>query len=391
MRERSPGAWQLRAFEGVDPISGKKRYRSKSFRDTKREAQKALNALVAEVDRGAVAPAAKTVGALLTAWLEHIEHLGRSPTTLYGYRRLIEQLPDGFKKQPLGKVTPKLVDDLYVHLGTVGRRKPATVLRFHAVLRTAFSQAERWGWIDRSPIDRATPPRVHRKEIRPPEVDAVLKVIAAAEQSRSPENALVLRLLAATGCRRGEVVGLQWGDVDFDADPVTVTIRRAVVEVERELIVKPTKTHAVRTVGLDPDTAALLKAQWTTAVEIGLAGGVPPKPEHFVFPLWRHSPRFRSRGLRASAPGEARDALRRVLESLNELRYMVWVEQASGRGQAEDRADRKPPVGRSAVPLIWIGQIVADIDQVASSGRLFLERCDDQITEGSRRLPSLRG
>jgi integrase len=283
MRERSPGAWQLRAFEGVDPISGKKRYRSKSFRGTKREAQKALTALVAEVDRGTVAPAAKTVGALLTAWLEHIEHLGRSPTTLYGYRRLLEQLPDGFKKQPLGKVTPKLVDDLYVHLGTVGRRKPATVLRFHAVLRTAFGQAERWGWIDRSPIDRATPPRVHRKEIRPPAVDAVLKVIAAAEQSRSPENALVLRLLAATGCRRGEVVGLQWGDVDFDADPVTVTIRRAVVEVERKLIVKPTKTHAVRTVGLDPDTAALLKAQWTTAVEIGLAGGVPPKPEHFVF------------------------------------------------------------------------------------------------------------
>jgi len=49
MRERSPGAWQLRAFEGVDPISGKKRYRSKSFRGTKREAQKALNALVTEV------------------------------------------------------------------------------------------------------------------------------------------------------------------------------------------------------------------------------------------------------------------------------------------------------------------------------------------------------
>ncbi len=67
------------------------------------------------------------------------------------------------------------------------------------------------------------------------------------------------------------------------ADPVTVAIRRAVVEVVRELIVKPTKTHAVRTVGLDSDTAALLRVQWTTAVEIGLTGGVPPKPEHFVF------------------------------------------------------------------------------------------------------------
>ncbi len=283
LRQRSPGTWQLRVFEGVDEISGKKRYRSKTFRGTKREAQKALNALVAEVDRGAVAPAAKSVGELLDAWLEHIEHLGRSPTTLYGYRRLVAQLPDGFKNKPLGKVTPKLVDDLYRHLGTVGKRKPATVQRFHAVLRAAFGQAERWGWVERSPIDRATPPRVHRDEVRPPEVDAVLKVIEAAEQSRSPENALVFRLLAATGCRRGEVVGLQWGDVDFDADPITVTLRRAVVKVERQLIVKATKTHAVRTVGLDPDTAALLRDQWKRAVEIGLAGGVPPEPEHFVF------------------------------------------------------------------------------------------------------------
>lgn len=283
MRQRSSGAWQLRAFEGVDPISGKKRYRTRSFRGSKREAQKALNALVSEVDRGTVPPAAKTVGALLDAWLDHIEHLGRSPTTLHGYCRLVAQLPPGFVAQPLAKVTPKVVDDLYRYLGTVGRRRPATVLRFHAVLRAAFAQAERWSWVDRSPIGRATAPRVHRDSVRPPAIDAVLAVIAAAGQSRSPENALVFRLLAATGCRRGEVVGIQWGDVDFDTEPVTVTIRRAVVEVERDLIVKPTKTHAMRTVGLDPDTAALLRAQWTMAVEIGRAGGVVPKPEHFVF------------------------------------------------------------------------------------------------------------
>ena len=311
LRQRSPGTWQLRVFDGVDEITGKKQYRSETFRGTKREAQKALNALVAEVDRGAVAPAAKTVGELLDAWLDHIEHLGRSPTTLHGYRRLIAQLPAGFRNQPLAKVTPKLVDDLYRHLGTVGRRRPATVLRFHALLRTAFGQAERWGWIERSPIDRATPPRVHRDEIRPPSVEAVLKVIDAAERSRSPENALVLRLLAATGCRRGEAVGFQWGDVDIDADPVTVTIRRAVVEVERELIVKPTKTHAVRTVGLDLDTAGLLRAHWKTAVEIGMLVGQPPTPEDFVFqrqpgsaepmPSRPHQP-----GVAAPLPGERR-------------------------------------------------------------------------------------
>lgn len=93
----------------------------------------------------------------------------------------------------------------------------------------------------------------------------------------------MLDVIAATGCRRGEVCGLKWADIDLEGDPMTVTIRRAVVEVQRALIVKATKTHAVRRVGLDPDTAALLKADWEIGEEIGRVSGKPPKPEDFVF------------------------------------------------------------------------------------------------------------
>src|SRR5687768_8884710 len=96
MRERGAGRWQLRAYEGVDDVTGKSRYRTRSFKGNKRQAQSALAALVAEVEAGVVAPKAITVGELLEAWLTHIEHLRRSPTTLYGYRRLVLQLPAGF-------------------------------------------------------------------------------------------------------------------------------------------------------------------------------------------------------------------------------------------------------------------------------------------------------
>jgi integrase len=283
LRARGPKRWQLRVYEGRNDITGRKTYRTRTVEGTKREAQTALAAMVAEVEAGIVKPKAMTVAEMLEAWLKHIEHLGRSPSTLYGYRRLVLQLPDGFKDTPIAKVTPKLIDDLYAHLSGVGKRKAATVLRYHAVLRAAFAQAERWSWVDRNPVQRATPPRVQHHEIRPPGVEEVLAVIEAAGRSRNPENALVFRLLAATGCRRGEVCGLQWGDVDFDAEPVAVTIRRGVVDVEGELIVKDTKTHAQRRIGVDPDTATLLRAQWKGAVELGLAAGAPPKLTDFVF------------------------------------------------------------------------------------------------------------
>ncbi len=283
MREKRPGYWQLRVFEGVDPLTGKKRYRTQYVRGGKRVAQKQLAHLITEVDAGVVAPSAKRVGDLLGEWLTHIEHLGRSPSTLYGYRRLVLQLPDGFKSLPLKKVTPKVVDDLYRFLGETKSRKPATVLRFHTVLRAAFAQAVRWGWVERNPIDRATPPRVHRDEIRPPPIEDVLRVLERATASRNPENALVFRLLAATGCRRGEVCALQWHDVEFDAEPVRVLIRRAVIEVEKKLIVQGTKTHAVRNVGLDQETAQMLRAQRDRAVELGIAAGVSLQPTDFVF------------------------------------------------------------------------------------------------------------
>lgn len=128
MREKRPGYWEFRVFEGADPLTGKRKYRTKVFRGTKRQAS---SVLVTEVDGGVVEPKKCTVAELLDAWLDHIEHIGRSPSTLYGYRRLVRQLPQGFLGQPLAKATPKVLDDLYRLLSKPTTRKPATVLRKH--------------------------------------------------------------------------------------------------------------------------------------------------------------------------------------------------------------------------------------------------------------------
>jgi integrase len=83
--------------------------------------------------------------------------------------------------------------------------------------------------------------------------------------------------------RRGEVCALQWHDIDFDAEPVRVVIRRAVLEVEKQLIVQGTKTHAVRAVGLDPETSQMLREHWARVVELAAAAESPPQRTDFVF------------------------------------------------------------------------------------------------------------
>jgi hypothetical protein len=56
MRERPPrsGQWQLRAFAGADPLTGKPLQKSRAFKGTERAAAKALAAFVTEMSQGKV-------------------------------------------------------------------------------------------------------------------------------------------------------------------------------------------------------------------------------------------------------------------------------------------------------------------------------------------------
>ena len=66
------------------------------------------------------------------------------------------------------------------------------------------------------------------------------------------------RLLILTGLRRGEAVGLQWGDLDLTAGRLTV--RRQVTSVNGDLVVGPPKSKAgARTIALDATTLAGLR------------------------------------------------------------------------------------------------------------------------------------
>ena len=66
--------------------------------------------------------------------------------------------------------------------------------------------------------------------------------------------------IAMTGMRRGEGIGLRWGDVDLEAGRLSV--RRALIPSGREVIVSEPKTvKGRRVIALDPGTVEVMKAQ----------------------------------------------------------------------------------------------------------------------------------
>jgi len=88
MRERQPGVWELRVRLGRDPLTGKHRQVSRSFRGTERQASRELARLSTNMPERSYVGGSKTVKDLLDRWIDHLEDRGRTPKTIDGYRSI---------------------------------------------------------------------------------------------------------------------------------------------------------------------------------------------------------------------------------------------------------------------------------------------------------------
>lgn len=70
---------------------------------------------------------------------------------------------------------------------------------------------------------------------------------------------VLIHLALNTGCRRGELVGLKWSDIDFTTGIVTVSRSNYKLTGDKEIKSKSTKTGKSRTIMLPPYCIALLK------------------------------------------------------------------------------------------------------------------------------------
>jgi len=98
-------------------------------------------------------------------------------------------------------------------------------------------------------------------------------------------NALfsIVSLALATGMRRGELLGLQWGDVDLDAG--TARVERSLEETKAGLRLKPPKTRrGRRNLKLPGEAVAMLRAHRIRQLELRLVLGLGKiEPSTLVF------------------------------------------------------------------------------------------------------------
>jgi integrase/predicted RNA-binding Zn-ribbon protein involved in translation (DUF1610 family) len=228
---------------------------------TRKACQAAVNKVLSAVEARTFTPPTRiTVKAfLLDEWLPAVKGTLR-PTTYASYTMLArEHIIPRLGSLQLQKLTPGAINALYAYLLEEGRvcgkggLSTSSVRRVHAVLHRACHDAVRWGRLTVNPVDAADPPKVSAEHAERLPVWTAEQLAAFLASVADDRLFALWRLLAMTGMRRGEALGLAWEDLDMEKG--RLTIRRAWVPVNGVGQMSEPKTRrGRRTIALDPAT-----------------------------------------------------------------------------------------------------------------------------------------
>ncbi|MDQ3691701.1 MAG: site-specific integrase [Chloroflexota bacterium] len=135
---------------------------------------------------------------------------------------------------------------------------PRTVNYIHTILHRAFKDAVRWGRLARSPADAADPPRAGQKaDVHAWNAPTLTRFLQASQSADDRLHGL-WTLLATTGMRRGEALGLRWSDVDLDSGRAGIV--QTIIQTGSTVSIGAPKTaRGRRPIALDPATVAVLR------------------------------------------------------------------------------------------------------------------------------------
>lgn len=275
--------WYAVVYEGLDD-AGKQKRRWISAGTRKADAERVLADLIRKKHEGEPLVTPKgTFGDYLTdRWLP-VQQSRVRRSTYDSYRRNIElHVLPALGRRQLAKLSPSDLDLFYADLLEKGRRKPGsankglapkTVRNIHVMLNKALSDAQRKGLVARNVAVLADPPKLsaqRREEVKAWDADQLSLFLAAIAAHRL---APAFHLAAHTGMRRGEILGLRWGDLDLALGRVSV--RQALVTVAYEVHISDVKTGSGRrTVDIEQGSIEVLQA-WRAARTEERAGTAP--------------------------------------------------------------------------------------------------------------------
>lgn len=207
---------------GRDPITGKRKQKTKGGFKRKKDAQAAMHKLLVEInDNNYVEPSKETFTEFIESWFtgHYQKRVGEITSSNKRYmkdKHLIKENP--FAELPLSKITTEDIDSFY-NLKIEQGHKASYIRKFHQMLKQVFEQAIRWKKISNNPVVNAVPPVIKKEEMK---IWGPLEIQIFLNFCRDEHQRITFLLAIYTGMRRGEILGLKWDDIDFEKMKINV-------------------------------------------------------------------------------------------------------------------------------------------------------------------------
>lgn len=259
IRQRKDGRWEARIRIGRNPKTGKSviKYIYGHSQADVRSKQKAYEK---KLDEGLDIQSERIeLGFWIEYWLENYKKQMVQPTTYENYCYSLTHVKKALGKAYLSQLTTDDLQRFFLSVAEEGKLRTMKVS--HCLLSAALEKAVDNGLIAKNPARYVILPKEQKKEAAVLTTDEH-KLFLEALQGEYLAPLFMFQL--STGLRPGEVLGLTWDMVDFEAKIIHITkaVRRQKVDGEKsKLTFAPTKTKRNRDMELLDETVNILKVQ----------------------------------------------------------------------------------------------------------------------------------
>lgn len=259
-------------------LDGKPAKHTKTVHCTKKEAEIELAKFVTKVQSGMVADGKSMTFAEFTEiWKRDYGSKELAPTTYARYLGILNtRILPYFSKFKLDKIKPTDIMKFYDMLendtqirrlkNNKGERltKPLsrkTILEHHRLLRAMLHKAVYWQLLVNNPAERVQPPKVHKPKRRYYDDEQCKFLLENLEQLNvdNIKYKVAIIITIFTGVRLGELMGLEWSDIDFRNGIISINKASQYLS-EKGVFTKDPKTESsVREVAIPTFVISLLE------------------------------------------------------------------------------------------------------------------------------------
>lgn len=261
--------WRYR-FD-ADPVNGRRRQASAAGFSTRGTAMKALGVAIEEYEHKKIVPAPppsskETLGDWVRIWLRDYAPQRCAPKTIERYHQLAGYLLNASEGEPARLAATALVEAdhvivesaLYALLRMPAKRRahlsPKSIHEIAGVLSVSLNKAFRMGKINVNPLLQVELPKVERTEARSLTSEQIQRLRKAC---RGDWTFTFIEIALATGARRGELLALEWPDIDWLTS--TLSVSKSLEETAAGLRVKRPKNNRPRKFRIGQTAIAALR------------------------------------------------------------------------------------------------------------------------------------